>query len=132
MNRYANDDFDYDDGERDYRDSYAIAAQPHSGMGIASCIIGGLALVFSLVLVIVAGIMEMSQPGGFDEESPQAMIIGLLLFLNIGAALVGGVLGIVGAATPRRNKLFAGIGIGLNVLVFLGLVGLVILGLAAS
>ena len=134
MSRYAYDDYDYDDRDRErgYRDPYRDEAPPHSGMGIASCIVGGLVIVFSLVLVVVAGIMEQSRPGGIDEDSSEAAIIGLLLFLNLGAALVGIVLGIVGAATGHRNKLFAGLGIGLNSLIFLGLIGLMIIGLAMS
>ena len=57
------------------------------------------------------------------------MVVGLFFLLNLAAALVGLVLGIVGAAVGNRNKLLAGLGIGLNSLLFVGLIGLMILGL---
>src|SRR5262245_47088335 len=116
MSRYAYDDYDYDDRdrERDYRDSYRDEAPPHSRMGIASCIIGGLVFVFTIAIFIVGSIMEQSNPNLFEKDlpdSPEEVALIVMLFLDIVVALVGIVIGIIGAATKRRNKLFAGIGI---------------------
>jgi hypothetical protein len=102
---------------------------PHSGLGIASCVISGCILIFCVVLFIIAGIMEASHPNIFDEEeSPQVIVLGLLFILNLLASLIGLVLGIVAAALGNRNKLFAGLGIGLNSLLFLGIIVLMIIG----
>jgi len=133
MSRYADDDYDYEDRdrERDYRDPYRDEAPPHSGMGIASCIIGGLVFVFTIAIFIIGSIMEQSNPNLFEKDlpdSPEEVALIVMLFLDIVVALVGIVIGIIGAATKRRNKLFAGIGIGLNSLIFLGLIFLMILG----
>ena len=135
MSRYAYDDYDYDDRDRErgYRDPYRDEAPPHSGMGIASCIIGGLVFVFSIAIFVVAAIMEQSNPSLFDDDSPdtpEAMALVLLFILNVIAALIGIVLGIVGAATAGRNKLFAGIGIGINSLVLLGVIALIVIAMA--
>jgi hypothetical protein len=134
MSRYASDD-DRDEPARprgrrdDYDEDYnRYDPPPHSGLGIASCIIGGCTFVFALVLVVIAGVMEASHPGGIDENSPTAMFLGFLIFVCLIAALVGLVLGIVGATMRNRNKLFAGLGIGVNSLLLLGLLVLMIVG----
>src|SRR5438309_11812632 len=121
MSRYTDDEsWDEPERERDYRDCYGLyRAPPHSGLGIASCIIGGCTFLFGIILVVIAGVLEASRPGGVDEESPEAMVMGLLMVA--GAALVGLVLGIVSAAMGKRNKLFPGLGIGINALLFVGL-----------
>jgi hypothetical protein len=105
---------------------------PHSGMGIASCIIGACAFFLGIVLFVIAAMMEASNPNAFDEESPQAFFLGLLLLLDVSASLVGLVLGIVGVAIGNRNKLFAGLGIGLNALIFLGLIAVSVIGLTTD
>jgi hypothetical protein len=127
------DDYAWEDRgrERDYSDPYEYSSPPHSGMGIASCIIGGLVFVFAIIIFIVAVVMEESNPEFFENDfpnTPEEIAIVLMYLLDIVIALVGIVLGIIGAATPRRNKLFAGIGIGLNSLIFLGLIFVMILG----
>ena|SRR6516165_8434697 len=129
MNSYDYED-EWDEPSRLRRRRHAYDRPlPHSGLGIASCIIGGCALVFTLALFIIAGVMEASHPNIFDEqESPQVIVLGLLFLLNLLVSLVGLVLGIVGAALGNRNKLFAGLGIGLNALLFLGIVVLMVIG----
>src|SRR5438309_11526687 len=122
MSRYTDDEsWDEPERERDYRDCYGLyRAPPHSGLGIASCIIGGCALLFGIILVVIAGVLEASRPGGVDEESPEAMLMGLLMCVVAGAALVGLVLGIVGAAMGKRNKRFPGLGIASNASLIVG------------
>lgn len=130
---------DYDDDWHEparsrYReDEYDFSRPlPHSGLGIASFLVGVGALFFGILLVVVAGIMEAARPGGIDENSPEAMVVGLLLLADVVGALVGLVLGIIGAVTAHRNKLFAGLGIGINALVLLGLIAVLIVGLLAD
>src|SRR5436190_4600376 len=115
MSRYADDDgWQNPERERDYRDRYGYHHAPHSGLGIASCIIALCVMLFGVILLTIDRLMEASRPGGIKEDSAEAMVIGFLVFLDLGAALVGLVLGIVGAAMGNRNKLFAGLGIGIN------------------
>ena len=104
----------------------------HSGFGIASFIISIAAVIFAFGMVVLAGVMESRTPGGIDEESPEAMAVGLGIILSGLLAVLGGVLGIVGCSLPNRNKVFAILGTIFNALVVLGLVGLMILGLAAG
>src|SRR6516225_6114658 len=98
MSRHAYDD-DWNEPPRprrrreDYEEDHSrYDPPPHSGLGIASCIIGGCTFVFALVLVVIAGVMEASHPGGIDENSPTAMFLGFLIFVCLIAALVGLVL----------------------------------------
>jgi hypothetical protein len=104
----------------------------HSGPGIASFVIALLVGVAVLILVVAAGVIEASTPGGMDEESPVVIAIGLGIFAAVFGALIGGVLGIVGVAQGDRRKTFAVLGLVLNGLVVVGLVFLVIIGLAAQ
>src|SRR5262245_48917024 len=107
-------------------------APPHSGLGIASCIIFACALLLGIVVFVAAGLLEMSRPGSFDDDSPEVMLVGLALLADMTFALVGLVLGIVGAATGNCNKLSAGLGIGLNGLLPFALILLMVIGAIPS
>ena len=52
---------------------------PHSGMGIASFIISLVAGLGLLVTFGIAGVADSTQPGGLDEESVMAGVLGLLI-----------------------------------------------------
>lgn len=82
----------------------------HSGLGIASFIISMAVGILMLLLFAVAGVMETSTPGGIDESSAGAMLVGLfligLLFLDVIA--LG--LGIAGLTQSHRNRIFAILG----------------------
>ena len=85
----------------------------HSGLGIASCIIGVLAGLIEVAIVAIAGMIEVSTPGGMDENSPEAILIGLG----------------VGGLMQRRKKLFAVLGVLVSLFVTCGVAGLFVLGL---
>lgn len=104
----------------------------HSGFGISSFIISIASVVLAFAMVAVAGIMESNTPGGVDEDSPEAMMVGLGIILSALLAVLGAVLGIVGCTLPNRNKIFAILGTVFNALVVLGLLGLMVLGLAVG
>lgn len=113
---------------------YQNYAQPNvatkRGLGVSSLVIGVIVLVGEFAAVVAAGVMAM-QPGGVDEESPQAVILGLAMMVGLMLAIVGLVLGIVGAASATQHKVFSIIGLLINGLVLLGVVGLLILGSVA-
>ncbi|MCG9748088.1 hypothetical protein [Shewanella sp. Isolate8] len=85
-------------------------ALKHSGLGIAAFILSILSTLLIFALVTIAGILEATTPGGMDETSPEAIIVGMLIFAFIGLALVGLGLGIGGLVQKQRKKIFAILG----------------------
>jgi len=101
----------------------------HSGLGIASFITSIVSGLLIFLLIVVAGVMEASTPGGIDEESAGAVMVGLFLFAFLGAALVALGLGIAGLLQKERKKLFAILGtvfsaVSLVVTIFIMIIGL--------
>ncbi len=82
----------------------------YSGMGIASFIISLVGSVGMFVLFASAGAMETSRPGGMDENSAQAVVLGLLTIGMLFVNMVGLGLGIAGLFQKERKKLFAILG----------------------
>ncbi|MFN5869170.1 MAG: hypothetical protein ACK46A_07565 [Akkermansiaceae bacterium] len=74
--------------------------------------------------------MEASSPGGMDEESTSAVMVGLFLFAFLGAALIALGLGIAGLLQKERKKIFAILGIVFSAVSLLVTIFLIILGLA--
>ena len=60
----------------------------HSGLGIASFIVSIAAGVCIFFTFVIAGAIEATTPGGMNEESATAVVIGLLLVIFLFAALV--------------------------------------------
>jgi hypothetical protein len=101
----------------------------HSGLGIASFVMG---LIFGLILFVligIAGVQEVSNPGGMDENSPFAMVLGLLLLGALLMNLVGAALGLAGVLQKNRRKIFAVLGLVFNLLAVLGTGSLMVLGM---
>ncbi len=103
----------------------------HSGLGIASFAISiGVGLMMFL-LFAVAGVMEASTPGGIDDESVGAILIGLGLFALLALCLLGIGLGVAALFQQGRGKALPvlGVVIGGGVLLLTGL--LLVLGTLA-
>ena len=83
----------------------------HSGMGIAAFVISLVAGLAMLLLFAVAGMLETATPGGMDEESPQAILIGAGMVALLAAELVAGGLGLAGLLQRDRRKAFAVLGL---------------------
>lgn len=100
----------------------------HSGLGIASFILSIVIAFLIFLLLMVAGIMEATTPGGMDEESAGAMIVGLftMLFMFIDFVALG--LGIAGLFHRERKKIFAILGTIFSGVTFLGTVMLILIG----
>jgi hypothetical protein len=104
-------------------------ALKHSGIGISSFILALAAGIGTFVVVVVAGAMAAAAgPQGINEQSPQAVVVGLLLIGGVLASLLALVLGIVGLCEKNRKKIFALLGTLLSGLTLLCVVGLFILG----
>jgi hypothetical protein len=121
-----------------------------SGLGIASLIIGLISVVL-LIIAIVSGSSFADQIGNTTLPDPSAdsaafqasieelgqevlvsMIIAIFCIFGAGLiSLVGLILAIIGAFSSKRRKLFSVIGIVLNVIVFVGGIGLFFAGAAA-
>ena len=104
----------------------------HSGLGISSFIIGIATAILIFAEIVIAGMMEASTVGGIDEESPQAVILGLALFATMGMCLVGAGLGIAALFQKNRKKVFAILGIIFSISPFAIAILLMIIGLMAG
>ncbi len=102
----------------------------HSGFGIASFVITLAAGTLEFVLIVIAGILETTTPGGIDEKSPIAMLLGAVLIGGLLINLMGIIFGIVGLCQRDRKKPFAILGVVIGSLVLVGILFVVIVGLA--
>lgn len=100
----------------------------HSGPGIASFIVSLFSGAATFVLVAVAGVLG-SQPGGLDDNSPVAMVLGLGIIGAAALLVLAFVLGITGILQPNRNKVFAILGTAISAMVVMCFCGLMILGI---
>jgi hypothetical protein len=104
--------------------------QKHSGIGIASFITSIVSGILIFLLIVIAGVMEASTPGGMDEESASAVVVGLFLFAFLGLALVALALGIGGLFQKERKKIFAILGAVFSAVALLATIFIILLGLA--
>ena len=100
-----------------------IPTRPHTRLGIASFIISLAAGAALVILLGVASVLE-SRPGGMDEESAGAIVLGLILALTALAQVLALGLGIAALVQPGRSKLFGVLG---TVFASTGLVGTVLI-----
>lgn len=107
-----------------------MEAQKHSGLGIASFITSIVSGILIFALIVIAGVMEASTPGGIDEESAVAIIVGVFLFAFLGASLVALGLGIGGLMHRERKKIFAVLGAVFSAATVVGTIFIMMLGLA--
>lgn len=84
--------------------------QKHSGLGIASFITSIASGILIFVLIIIAGVIETTTPGGMDENSLTAVIIGLSFFAFLGISLIALGLGIAGLFQKDRKNILAILG----------------------
>ncbi|MBO6513328.1 MAG: hypothetical protein JJ974_05120 [Phycisphaerales bacterium] len=82
-----------------------------------------------IAAIVIAGVMENSTPGGMDEESAGAMLLGFGMLFDGFLLLVAAVLGLVSLFQSTRKKLFGILGLCFSLGMFTLFVGLMILGL---
>lgn len=102
----------------------------HSRLGIASFIIALGQGLFTLLLIILAGIL--ASRGRQQENEPLFIFLGLFFIASIFDHLVGIALGIAGSVQRSRKKVFAILGLVLNTLTLLFVALLVVIGLVAE
>jgi len=103
--------------------------QRHSGLGIASFITGITSAVLMFLLIVVAGALEASTPGGMNEESAAAVIVGLFLILFMLTSVLALGLGIAGLFQRERKKVFPILGTVFSSFTVLGTILLVMVGM---
>lgn len=99
----------------------------HSGPGIASLIVG----ILSLVLYIaVLALSPAAAAEILENPDPEAMlnnfyviVIGLLILASLGLNIIGVILSIIGLALKNRKKAFPLVGLILNGLILLIVIG---------
>ncbi len=104
----------------------------HSGIGIASFVIAIGVGCAEFILIAIAGIMEATTPGGMDEESPQAIMVGLGILAGLALCLPGIGLGFAGVVVKGRKKLFAILGLVFNCSILACVTALLLFGLAVG
>ena len=102
----------------------------HSGPGIASFATSIFSGITLFIMLIVAGVLETTTPGGLDENSVEAVLVGLMLIFMMLVCLVSLGLGIGGLLQKERQKIFAILGTTFSSLIILGTVGLIMLGMS--
>ncbi len=103
-----------------------------SKLGIASLSISIATALGLFILFAIAGIVESSSPGGMDEESIEAVIIGLFIFGFAGLDLLAIGLGIAGIFQKSRQRILAVIGTSIAVAIGIITISLMIIGLLIS
>ena len=99
----------------------------HSGLGIASFIISLLNGVLMLILVIASAAMVNE---GLTENDPGMQLLGVVLLGSVVLTMVGGIFGIITCFQKTRKIFFGIIGLVLNAMTFLGIIILMIIGIA--
>lgn len=102
--------------------------QKHSGLGIASFVLGIVVGVLVFLMVVVAGAMQASTPGGIDEQSPVAVVLGLFILGLLALDMVALGLGIGSLFQSDRKKIFGVLGTLFSALTIAGTVLLIIIG----
>ncbi len=100
----------------------------HSRLGIAALIIGILVGMLLCILIVFAGVIEVSQPGSLTGDSVGAVLLGLLVIGGLLLNLIGIGLGIGGLFQQQRKKLFPILGISINSVILLGVCVLIAWG----
>lgn len=105
----------------------------HSGLGISSFVIALLAGPGMFLLLLIAGVMATQAPNGqIDEKSAAAVGLGLMLIGGVVVSLIGVGLGIAGVAQKGRKRVFAVLGLVFNGIIAIGVLGIMLLGLATG
>ena len=102
----------------------------HSGIGIASFSMSVGILIVTFVLVVVAGVMEASTPGGINEVSPAAIMLGLSIIGMVLLNIVAFGLGIGTMFQKDRKKLFGILGMSFSALTIVGIISLIMFGMS--
>lgn len=114
----------------DYDDDRDALPARNSPLGVASFIIAQGAGGLEFLIIALIAVLETTTAGGLDEDSPAAGLLGLGMIIGLLLALVGLGLGIGGLCQGRRTKVLAIVGVVINSILVVGVLLLVMVGLA--
>jgi hypothetical protein len=97
----------------------AVTEHKHSGVGIASFIMGIAAIVLTVLLIIVAGAMNASTSDGLDDNA--VVVVGGCGVALMALGIVALSLGIVGLFQKDRRKMFPILGTVLSSVMLFGI-----------
>lgn len=100
-----------------------------SRIGVVSLVLAIVSSLASFLIVLIAGVWETSAPGGVDENSLAAGLLGLILLGSLGGNLVSVALGIVGIVQKSRNRICAFIGTSIAAASFLITASIIVAGM---
>lgn len=100
----------------------------HSGVGIASLTLSIVMGIVLIALVVIAGVMESSTPGGMDENAPSTVLLGLALLGSLGLEGLAFILGLIGLFMQNTKKITAILGVIFSGMIGMGIIFLMILG----
>jgi uncharacterized membrane protein YjgN (DUF898 family) len=104
-------------------------------VGVVSFVLSILSILGLVGILVTSAILAArAQSAGaahVGEESPQAMVVGLVFLLSMFGAFVGFGLGVGSLFQSGRNRVFGALGLCLNLLILLG-VGVLLLAFVAA
>ncbi len=108
------------------------APRKHSGIGIASFVMGLIDLVLFFVMVLMAVGVAASAGGQVDEHAPATIMLGLfVIFIGL-VCLIGTGLGVGSVLQKQRRRVFGIIGLCLNGGVLLLILLMMVIGISHS
>ncbi|MCW3792572.1 hypothetical protein OM416_13330 [Paenibacillus sp. LS1] len=116
---------------------HSMAPLKHSGLGIASFVIGLVAIVGYILIFFIAAMALNDSIGVLTplqaEElalHPAVILASLSILVCLILNLVGGIIGIIGLVLKNRKKVFAIIGSLLNGIIILAFIGLILVSIS--
>ena len=113
-----------------HESSASTAPVGHCGIGITSFVMSILNIILMFIMVGIAGYLQATIPGGLNEKSPQAVIVGLIVIFIFVMVAVSIILSIVSLTRKNRKKIFGILGLAFNLLIIFVIGGLMAIGLA--
>lgn len=104
----------------------------HSGLAIASFVTSLVSLIGVFSVIAIAGVLEATTPGGLDESSIEAVVVGLFIFFFLALLCVALGLGIAGLFQRERKKVLAIIGASMATFGLIGTVFIILIGTMAE
>ena len=104
--------------------------EKHSGLGIASFITSVISIILLFAALAIGGAIEVTTPGGMDEDSTEAVLIGLGIIFVLLLALTSFGLGMAGIFQKDCKRIFAILGTVFSATIILATIALVLFGLS--
>lgn len=109
-----------------------IVTIKHSGLGIASFIIGIIQSIASFTAIIISGATYATYSIPTENQEIIFAIIGLVIFVGLFIHLIGIGLGIAGLLQKNRKKVFSILGLIFNISCVMVVILIICLGLIAG